>query len=558
MHSIPRSTVPFIVFSALSAVALPGTAQVPTPTNAGQLLQQIEKERGVALPQSPPPKIAPVPQAMKPVSGATVTVTRFQFSGNVLLTDAELAAVVAEYLNRPVGFAEIQQAAAAVAELYRKRGWIVRAYLPEQDIHHGSVTIQIVEAIFGGVKLEGPPARRLALEQLQRGFEARQAKGAVINRNALDRALLLADDLPGVAVSGSLQEGGNARETDLIIKLADEAFALGEVGLDNFGARSTGSNRLTANLNLTSPLGIGDLLDGNLIHTRGTDYLRLAFTLPVGADGWRLGASASALAYRLTAAEFAALNGKGSSATAGIDAYYPLVRSRFKNLYLGVNYDIRRFDNESSFVTQSRYRSDAIALNLNGNLFDGFGGGGASSATLTLLAGRVALEKLDAGEDAALDGGFSKLRYNFSRQQALSGDVSLYLALSGQETNGKNLDSSEKFYLGGAGGVRAYPASEGGGASGSLANVELRWRLQRGFVLTGFYDHGGIRNYNGGKNYSLKGAGVMLAWQAEFGLNLKATWARRLGSNPNPTFAGNDQDGSFSKNRFWLAASQPF
>ncbi|MCL6485131.1 MAG: ShlB/FhaC/HecB family hemolysin secretion/activation protein, partial [Janthinobacterium lividum] len=100
--------------------------------------------------------------------------------------------------------------------------------------------------------------------------------------------------------------------------------------------------------------------------------------------------------------------------------------------------------------------------------------------------------------------------------------------------------------------------SEGGGASGNLANVEIRWRLQRGVVLTGFYDHGGIRNYNGGGNYSLKGAGAMLAWQAEFGLSLKATWARRLGSNPNPTLAGTDQDGSFSKNRFWLAASQPF
>ncbi|MCL6484415.1 MAG: ShlB/FhaC/HecB family hemolysin secretion/activation protein, partial [Janthinobacterium lividum] len=327
-------------------------------------MQQIEKERGVGLPQSPPPKIAPAPQAMKPISGATVTLTRFQFSGNVLLSDAELADVVAQYLNRPIGYAEMQQAAAAVAELYRKRGWIVRAYLPEQDIHDGSVTIEIVEAIFGNVKLEGTAAKRLTLEQLQRGFEARQAKGTVIDKTALDRALLLADDLPGVAVSGRLQEGSNARETDLIIKLADEAFVLGEVSLDNFGARSTGSNRLTANLNLTSPLGVGDLLGGNLIHTRGTDYLRLAYTLPVGADGWRLGASASALAYRLTAAEFAALNGKGSSATAGIDAYYPLVRSRFKNLFLGINYDIRRFDNESSFATQSRYRSNALALNL--------------------------------------------------------------------------------------------------------------------------------------------------------------------------------------------------
>ncbi len=49
-----------------------------------------------------------------------------------------------------------------------------------------------------------------------------------------------------------------------------------------------------------------------------------------------------------------------------------------------------------------------------------------------------------------------------------------------------------------------------------------------------------------------------MAWLAGFGLNLKATWARRIGDNPNPTLAGNDQDGSLTKNRFWLQAKLPF
>ncbi len=36
------------------------------------------------------------------------------------------------------------------------------------------------------------------------------------------------------------------------------------------------------------------------------------------------------------------------------------------------------------------------------------------------------------------------------------------------------------------------------------------------------------------------------------------TFARRDGDNPNPTAAGNDQDGSLKKNRFWLTASISF
>jgi hemolysin activation/secretion protein len=487
-----------------------------------------------------------------------VTVTTFRFTGNTLLGNDELAPLVAEYLNRPISFAELQKAAAAVAEAYRAAGWVVRAYLPQQDIQNGVVTIQIVEAVFGGVKIEGVPAKRIALAQIQNGFEAQQPKGAPLNSNALDRALLLADDLPGVAVSGSLQEGANARETDLILKLADEPIIVGEASLDNTGSRSTGSERFTANLNFNSPFGYGDLVSSNLIHTQGSDYLRLGFTLPVGADGWRVGANASALSYRLIAPEFAALNGKGTSSTVGLDANYPIIRSRLKNLYLGMNYDQKQFDNQSSGAIQSHYQIDTFTANLNGNLFDNLGGGGANSASLALVSGRVALGNLDAGENAALGGSFSKLRYSLSRQQVITDSVAFYAALSGQDANSKNLDSSEKFYLGGSGGVRAYPTSEGGGSSGNLLNLELRGRLPQGFVLTGFYDHGHVSNYDGSQSYSLKGAGASLSWQAEFGLNLKATWAQRIGTNPNPTATGNDQDGSLHKNRFWLTASQPF
>jgi hypothetical protein len=56
----------------------------------------------------------------------------------------------------------------------------------------------------------------------------------------------------------------------------------------------------------------------------------------------------------------------------------------------------------------------------------------------------------------------------------------------------------------------------------------------------------------------LKGVGICVAWVASFGLNLKATLARRIGRNPEPTSTGDDQDGSLIKNRLWLQASMPF
>lgn len=84
-------------------------------------------------------------------------------------------------------------------------------------------------------------------------------------------------------------------------------------------------------------------------------------------------------------------------------------------------------------------------------------------------------------------------------------------------------------------------------------------------MLAGLYDWGRItQNADNGvlaanpNTYRLKGHGLALAWAGPLGLNLKATWARRDGDNPNPTVNGRDQDGSLDKNRWWLTASLPF
>ncbi|MET3134462.1 hemolysin activation/secretion protein [Oxalobacteraceae bacterium GrIS 1.11] len=553
-----RSVVPTpfrLAIALLCALCAPARAQ---QVDAGQLLQQIDRERALALPRKAAAPVVPAAPAMQAAPGLSVEVKTFTFSGNTLLGEAQLRPAVAAYLGRPLGFADLQAAAASVAEAYRKAGWIVRAYLPQQDVRQGSVTIEIVEAVFGGARIEGPAPTRVKPERLLATIERAQPEGRMLSARQLDRALLLADDLPGVGVVGSLQEGAKTGQTDLILKLVDKPWISGDASVDNTGARAVGAVRALGNVYLNSPLGLADLAGANLMHTRGSDYARLAWSVPLGYDGWRAGASASLLDYRLVANNFNGLNAKGSSTTAGLDLSYPIIRSRQQNLYLGLNLDRKRFDNLANQVTSSHYGNEAFSMALSGNLFDELGGGGANSASLALVSGRLALGAIDPGETAALEGRYTKMRYSASRLQALSAGVALYAALSGQESNARNLDSSEKFYLGGAGGVRAYPADEGGGSSGNLLNLELRWSLPHGLTLSGFFDRGAVRNYDGGKNLSLRGAGLALGWLADSGVNLKASWARRIGENPNSAANGNDQDGSLKKNRIWLTAGIAF
>ncbi|MDO9291606.1 MAG: POTRA domain-containing protein, partial [Hydrogenophaga sp.] len=193
------------LLATLAALQGP-VAQAQAVPDAGALQQQIDRERLPRLPAAAPERAA-APEPMRSSGGAAVTVREFRFAGNTRLSAAELAPAVGPYLDRPVDFGQLQAAAAGVAQLYREAGWVVRTYLPAQDVKNGVITIQVVEAVFGRVVVEGPAPGRMAPAQVVAGFAALLRPGDPLNTQTLDRALLVADDLPGVVVAGSLQEG---------------------------------------------------------------------------------------------------------------------------------------------------------------------------------------------------------------------------------------------------------------------------------------------------------------------------------------------------------------
>jgi hemolysin activation/secretion protein len=551
------------------AVLLAGAsvAHAQTRPDAGTVRQQIEQQQHAALPPEGPQQFAP-PPPLQSIGGTTVTVHRFTFAGNTLLSNDDLLPVVVRFLDRPLDFNELQNAAIAVATAYRKAGWIVRVYLPQQDVTGGAVVIQIIEATFGKAIVEGQ-SKRISATRLQQMVDAAQNPGKPVSADALDRALLLIGDLPGLSASGHLAEGRNPGETDLIVALTDTHLITGDVTVDNTGSRFTGAGRVIVDASLDSALGIGDRADATLLHTQGSDYQRLAYSLPVGSDGWRVGVHGTHLSYRIVTEEFAALDARGTSTDFGLDSSYPLIRGRLENLYFSAGVEDQRFNNQSAGETSSRYSIQDGTLGLYGNLFDMLGGGGANSASLTFMEGHVGLgDSPNETADALTtdtQGSFQKFNLTLSRTQTVTERFSLYGSLSGQLSN-KNLDSSQKLYLGGASGVRAYPADEGGGSEGVLLNLEARERLPAGFNVVGFFDWGSVRinkdnDFVGAgspNTIDLKGAGLSVGWAARFGLSLKATVARRIGTNPNPTSTGDDQDGSHVENRVWVQATMPF
>lgn len=530
--------------------------------DAGSVRQQIEQPRALPLPSAPVRRSAAPVAELKARTGLNVTVTDFRFVGNTLVSSEQLAAAVGAYLNRPIGFEDLQRAVDAVSAKYREAGWLVRAYLPEQDISAGTVTLHVVEARFAGLRIESKPSQIVLRSEIDAYIDAQQKSQRLLNAMAVDRALLLLDDLPGLSAAGTLAPGAVEGETALVLQTSDEPFVYGDVGVDNTGARSTGSNRLSVNVNVNSPGGRGELLSLSALHTQGSEYGRVALTVPDGHDGLRLGVNASSMTYKIIDGPSANSDAqiRGRSSSMGLDWSYPLVRSRSHNLYVSGGADNKTFYTQSTQV-QSDYESLGIRLGVSGNRFDDFGGGGANSASVQLVKGRLISMRVHSLLDS-IDRHYSKINYSFSRQQTLAPEHSLLVSWAGQHAT-QVLDSSEKFYIGGAQTVRAYPASELGGERGQVLTSEWRWRLAPAWVVTGFADVGRVvalpATPSDQKNsMNLRGHGMSLSWQGPMGLSARLTWAHRMGHNPKPTSTGTDGDGTLKLDRFWFTASLPF
>lgn len=525
--------------------------------DAGALLRQAEQEiKPTKSAKKRTPRKA-TPTAPAQATEATVQVNAFAFKGNTLLGSDALQTALVSFTNRALTLAQLKEAADAITNTYREAGWTVRAFVPKQEIDNGVVTLQIVEAVFGGASVQTTPIERIDASRLVNMAETVLSKGQPIHASDIDRALLLLDDLPGVSVSGNLTEGQRDGETDLAIFAADDALINGNASVDNQGSRATGTDRLSVNLSLNSPLRLGDALTINALQTQGSEYQRFGYTVPVGYTGWRAGLHSSRLNYRVITREFDTGNPEttphGTATTQGWDASYALVRSQMNNVNLALSFDNKKFDN--IFATSATsYGIRVYNATLSANQTDQWNGGGITNSSITLTSG-----------DKSTDGQYHKFNLNLSRLQSLTETLSLYVAASAQ-TASTNLDSSERIYLGGATGVRAYPSSEGGGSEGNTLTLELRQRLPNNISLIGFYDYGHVK-VNRDNNiapvanpnlYNLQGYGLTVAWQATQTMDFKATVAQRVGDNPAADNKGLDRDGTKKITRIWLSSSIAF
>jgi hemolysin activation/secretion protein len=204
---------------------------------------------------------------------------------------------------------------------------------------------------------------------------------------------------------------------------------------------------------------------------------------------------------------------------------YQVIRQRQENLAVSLMFDGR---NAHTDIQGSELSNDHVRAVRGGVTYDTADRwDGYNSVTATLSQGIGVLGASRAGDlnlsRAQAEADFTRLEWQYNRQQFFGQEVMLIGQLAGQVASGA-LYSSEEFGFGGSDLGRGYDTSEITGDHGVAAGVEMRYLGipdQSGIGLAPylFYDIGKVWNEDSGAgNASASSAGLGLRLSHESGL----------------------------------------
>lgn len=526
----------------------------------------IQPDAGRTIQEIAPPPALPKPSvdiniqapdvSTSDTGGVTVIVKKVLIEGNTVFDNETLLNVLGETTGKSYDLAGLKQLANKITTYYRIQGYpFARAIIPAQAMQDGLVKIDVIEGRYNGsIKVFGDDK----LVDGGQKFLNDLKHGDVIENKKLERAMLILSDQPGFSISPLMSPGDEVGTANLEVNLIREKKYGGEIGLDNFGNRFTGRARAHANLFANSQFLFGDQFLLNTLYTEEDLWSgALSYSLPIGGSGLRARVGYAHTYYEL-GKDFKPLDANGTAKVTTAELSYPILRSQAANIIIAATYQYKKLNDRQDAVNASTNKhSNSIPISLNFDLQDQLWGGGVTYGAITWTHGDLSLDSTLSSQDritAKTEGSFDKFNLDIARIQALPANFSFYGSLAAQATL-DNLDSSEKFGLGGINGVRAYPSGEGFGDEGYLARLELRYALKQ-FTPYAFYDAGTVRinhdRFDTGKNRrSISGTGLGIRYDsAHWAVDGSVAWQ---GAGGDPTSDTKDDNPMY-----WLGGQYKF
>ncbi len=368
-----------------------------------------------------------------------------------------------------------------------------------------------------------------------------------LSLETLERALLLANDLPGIDTRAVFRPSGRLGSSNLLVDVEFERFNAFAI-VDNYGSNFTNPRGFTVGGRVNNILQMGERLEATTYSSlpkgdghEAVGLIRLGMPLPL--QGLSVNAEAS-YGASFPRESLAPLEIDSRLITLRGEIGYALWRSRRFNLtgFAGFDYVNSRVE-----VLQERFSTDRLRVarvNLLGNWRSAF-----QTGVVANVEGRYGLPIWGRTQDDSFSSRpgasaqFWTVRTDVSILQGLPLGFSTLIRAAGQYANGPLL-SYEEFRLGGTQFGRGFQPSELLGDHALALSGEFRFTDNTGlqnflerYELFGFADYGRVWNIqvndaaDRGEFLLSSGVGVRLSLTPGVNLETLAAWQVKVNSD---------------------------
>ena len=491
-----------LLISGTNAIAAPlgqlNPGRVEVPDRTGNRSSATQMPGTLELPETViTPEIEQAPQEMTALPGhmTRFLVTKVNIVGANSYPVGTFDSVAKRLEGNQVNLQEIHAVVDTITQRYRKAGFLLaKAYIPQQRLEGGVLTIQVFEGNVNDVTFTGPTNK--ALERYADNIR----KETPPTSKTIERNLLLMNDVSGNDSRGMLQASPVENGTDLAVENALRKYE-GFFGFDNRDSRYFGPWQVYGGVGVNDLTGRGDHLGiraGRSIEGDKMTFFEGQYELPVGSKGDVV----SFLAQHNDghADTYSFLNANSSGDTFAVRITRPWIRQRDQTLKTSAAFTYyngtSEYLDDKSLPPSSEDRIRALRLGASYDWFDSFGGKNLVKAELSkglAIMGSSSESRLNPSREGG-ETDFSKLQVDAQRLQDLSmlmDGLNLYVAGTAQTAFGQRLLSPEQFGVGGSEFGRGYDPSEITGDSGFALKTELQYNhihtLKNHAVPTQYY-----------------------------------------------------------------------
>lgn len=551
--SLRKLLVGVIGLVGLVAVGLLGFAVTSSAQPAPPLGLPGERPEEIPIPEDRAAeaegvRLVPAPEALPATAlpPLRVHLRKIRIDGNSVLDAAELTAVARRYIGRELGTEDIEDLRRELSLLYVEQGYVTSgAVIPDQDLAHGTLFVQIVEGRIGELLVSGNQRFR---EAYLRTRILPQPKAPLEVRDLERRLQLLQADPQIQAVHAELRPGLRLGESVLRIRIQEaRSYTL---AIDTANHRSPAIGETTGRISggLRNLAGWGDLAQVWGEFGEGLRDVRARYAIPVSRWNTQLALNFRWSDSKIVEEPFDAIDVESDFLAGGIELTQPLIHSLRDELRVGVLAEWRRgrnfvagtgfsfsegADHGVSTVVPLRpfiewvRRDRAVVFAVRFQL----------SVGLPLLG----YSNVDGSvEDGSYVAGLLQAQWAQRFDQWWGLEV---VARSTLQLASQPLLPIEQFSIGGHASVRGYRENQVVLDNGFDAGLELRIPILRRpdgrslLQLAPFGDVGHAWDHSGrsdSRSQTLGSVGVGVRWSPVPWLHTEAYWGYRIADVPNP------------------------